>query len=260
VKLRLDFEASQRDGESASQRDERLAKTKAALTTLVQVFEASLRMLSPFMPFLTEEIWHALYDGKTPAKSIALTAYPQAEESLIDEDARLEMRDLMLLITELRAVRKDLSVPESEVVPAYVLGVNMGNVKGLDEWGGRRTSDALVNRNGQIIEKLARVNPIRSVDSENRYGTLSTLYWRQGMFEIAVSYERTIDVVAETERLRRDIAKYEKGLAAAARQLGNEGFLAKAPAQVVEGLKKQAAETQALLDKAQAALAALPKA
>lgn len=86
------------------------------------------------------------------------------------------------------------------------------------------------------------------------------LGWSQagGPF-IAVVYERTIDIAAERERLIRDIAKYEKGLAAAERQLGNEGFLAKAPAQVVEGLKKQESETRLLLEKAQAALAALPQ-
>ena len=74
-----------------------------------------------------------------------------------------------------------------------------------------------------------------------------------------LSTRSTIDVPAERERLTKDIAKYEKGLAAAERQLGNEGFLAKAPAHVVEGLKKQEAETRLLLEKAQAALEALPK-
>jgi valyl-tRNA synthetase len=77
-------------------------------------------------------------------------------------------------------------------------------------------------------------------------------------FDLGIKYERTIDVPAERERLTKDIAKYEKGLASAERQLGNEGFLAKAPAQVVEGLKKQEAETRLLLEKARAALAALP--
>jgi len=65
-------------------------------------------------------------------------------------------------------------------------------------------------------------------------------------------------VAAERERLTRDIAKYEKGLAAAERQLGNDGFLKKAPPQVVEGLRKQEAETRALLKNAQDALGDLP--
>ena len=77
-------------------------------------------------------------------------------------------------------------------------------------------------------------------------------------FDVAVVYERVIDADAERDRLTKDIAKYEKGVAAAERQLGNEGFLAKAPAQIVEGLKKQEAETRLLLDKARAALANLP--
>ncbi len=76
---------------------------------------------------------------------------------------------------------------------------------------------------------------------------------------MAVVYERTIDVAAERDRLTRDIAKYEKGLAAAERQLGNEGFLSKAPAHVVEGLKKQEGETRLRLEKARASLDALPE-
>ena len=66
-------------------------------------------------------------------------------------------------------------------------------------------------------------------------------------------------MAAERERLAKDIAKYEKGLISAERQLGNEGFLAKAPAHVVEGLKKQEAETRLLLEKARAALDNLNK-
>jgi valyl-tRNA synthetase len=66
---------------------------------------------------------------------------------------------------------------------------------------------------------------------------------------VAVIYERTIDVAAERERLTKDSAKLEKNIVAADRQLNNSGFLAKAPSEVVEGLKKQRAENQRLLDK-----------
>ena len=77
---------------------------------------------------------------------------------------------------------------------------------------------------------------------------------------MAVVYERQIDVAAERERLTKDLAKYEKGLAAADRQLSNEAFVAKAPAHIIEGLRKQSAETRTLYDKARAALDALPPA
>ena len=240
VKLRLDFDASQHDGESASQRDARLAATRAALTTLVQVFEAALRMLSPFMPFLTEELWKAVYDGKTPAKSIALAAFPQATGEL-DKQSLEEMATLQNLIVEIRALRKEAGVEEKAAVPVEI-----------------RTSKALeaaVRQNAAIVEKMARVSEIRPV-AELSAGLSKH---STAEFDVAVIYEKKVDVAAETERLTRDIAKFEKGLQAAERQLGNEKFLEKAPAAVVEGLKKQEAETRLLLDKAKAALAALPK-
>ena len=228
VKLSLDF------NEGADK-----AKTAAALTTLVSVFEASLRLLSPFMPFLTEEIWHALYDGNPPAKSVALTSY-LAVDAPVDEAAVHEMEALQALIVEIRTLRKEIGVEEKAVTPCEI-----------------RTGDAFrasVQQNRAIVERLARVSEIRFVaqiaDGLAKHSTPA--------FDVAVVYERTIDVPAERDRLTRDIAKFEKGVAAAERQLGNEAFLAKAPANVVEGLKKQAAETRMLLDSARAALAALP--
>ncbi len=233
VKLRLNFAAGQQESESASQR--------AALMTLVQVFEAALRMLSPFMPFLTEEIWYALYDGKPPAKSIALTRYPQAAEAAIDQSPLDQMALVQNLVVEVRAARKEIGVEEKAVVPVQVRT--------------NETTQSVIAANHIIVERLARVSEVRFVeqipDGMSKHHTPA--------FDVAVAYERTVDVAAERERLTKDIAKYEKGLAAAERQLGNEGFLAKAPAHVVEGLKKQEAETRLLLEKAQAALAALPQ-
>ena len=92
-------------------------KTKAALTTLVSVFEAALRLLSPFMPFLTEEMWHAVYDGNPPAKSIALTRYPQASEISARGSAASGADGLLAeLIVEVRACAKKLAFEEKTVV------------------------------------------------------------------------------------------------------------------------------------------------
>ena len=229
VKLRLDF------SETAGK-----TQTKLALTTLLQVFEASLRLLSPFMPFLTEEIWHALYDGNPPAKSIALTRYPQAAETPADAEAMAQMALLQSLIVEVRALRKEIGVEEKAVTP---IELRIGAIL-----------QSAVEENKAMVERLAKVIEIRFVKGItaglSKHSTPS--------FDVAVVYERTVDVAAERERLSKDIAKHEKGLISAERQLGNEGFLAKAPAQVVEGLKKQEAETRLLLEKARAALAALP--
>jgi valyl-tRNA synthetase len=228
VKLRLDL------SETADK-----AQAKAALTTLVSVFEASLRLLSPFMPFITEELWHAVYDDNPPVKSIALTSYPPINS--IHLLAQIDMELLQSLIVEIRTLRKEIGVEEKAVTPIEL-----------------RIDPAvkhIVEQNRTIVERLARVGELRFVATISE----GLAKHHTPCFDVAVVYERTIDVPAERERLTRDIAKYEKGLAAAERQLGNESFLDKAPAHVVEGLKKQETETRALLEKARTALEALPK-
>ncbi|MGA2809370.1 MAG: valine--tRNA ligase [Terracidiphilus sp.] len=239
VKLRLDFPMDGQESESASQQASKSAARKAALTTLVSVFEAALRLLSPFMPFITEEVWHALYDGNPPARSIALTQYPTGNERL-DDSALIDMGVLQSLIAEIRALRKEIGVEEKASTPVEVR-IDAG-------------MQSVLKDNSAFVERLGRVSELRTVAQItaglSKHSTPS--------FDVAVIYERTIDVPAERERLTKDIARYEKGIAAAERQLGNEGFLAKAPAHVVEGLKKQESETRALLEKARAALDALP--
>jgi valyl-tRNA synthetase len=261
VKLRLVFDDHSKKNE-----------TRAALTTLVQVFEAALRLLSPFMPFLTEELWHAVYDGNPPAKSIALTRYPQTtQESKVDcrvGDAHSKMEAIQRLVAEVRALRKDIGIDEKLVVPIVLDLTHFANpeelslLKGeglmqqnfyasVDSAGLRQVFES----NQDIIRRLARVSDLNFSSTPligpNKRSSID--------FDLQIIYELTVDIPAERERLTKDIAKYEKNLISAERQLGNESFLAKAPAQVVEGLKKQEAETRLLLEKARAALEALPK-
>jgi valyl-tRNA synthetase len=245
VKLRLDFSIQERGGESARAEANKPEGWPADLATsisvnaLVSIFEAALRLLSPFMPFLTEELWHAVYDGKPPAKSIALTRFPQPARVGFDAVAVDSMALLQDLIVEVRALRKEIGVEEKAAVPI--------------ELRADATLKKVADENREIIERLARVSEVRFVDAI----TAGLSKHPTAGFDVAVVYERTIDVAAERERLTKDIAKYEKGLAAAERQLGNEGFLSKAPAHVVEGLKKQEGETRLLIEKARAALEAL---
>jgi valyl-tRNA synthetase len=230
AKLQLDF------SESADN-----VATRRSLHILVGVFEAALRLLSPFMPFLTEELWHAVYDGRPPLKSIGLSPFPQQRVAVSNGVAEGGMKTLQELIVEARAARKERGVEEKAVVPMVVYSDASGN--------------GIVTANVHVIQSLARTSPIEiaihPIQSPTKRSTAK--------FDLDIIYSATIDIPAEHERMTKDIAKYEKGLTSAERQLGNEGFLAKAPAHIVEGLKKQESETRALLEKARAALASLPK-
>ena len=188
---------------------------------MVGVFETSLRLLSPFMPFLTEEVWHAVYDGKPPAKSIALTRFPLSDGTVKDTSALEQMEMLQALIVEIRALRKDVGVDEKATVPIELrLNENLKSI---------------VTQNSAIVERLARVAEIRFVDQ------ISAGHARHAtsQFDEAVVYERKIDVAAECEKLSKEIAKQEKNVGNADRQLGNPAFTSKAPPHIVEGLKKQ---------------------
>ena len=138
VKVRLDF------NETTSS-----IGVRAALTTLLSTFEAALRLLSPFMPFITEELWHAVYDGDPPAKSIALSRYPQALDEALDDAVEDDMATLQQLIVTIRGLRKELDVPEREEVAVEIFGAGANPVSGSSEPGHHQQAGARVV--GQVL-------------------------------------------------------------------------------------------------------------
>ncbi len=246
VKLRLDFPQAGADGAASAVPSMQNPETAISLAGLVGVFEASLRLLSPFMPFITEEIWHALYEGNPPAKSIALTRFPQPSDFPADPPAEAAIATLQETIVTVRALRKELAVPEKEPAPILLHGDNR--------------ILALVDANRDMLARLARVRDVEFSADPLTGPASRSIHTPSGPLDLAVIFERELDIPAERERLSKELARLGKGLEAAGRQLGNQGFLAKAPASVVDGLKKQQVELQSSHDKAAAALAALPAA
>ena len=227
VKLRLDF------GETA----EKDAATRA-LITLLGVFETALRLLSPFMPFLTEEVWHAMYDGAAPLKSIALARYPRGNSSF-DADAETQMDILQELIITVRGLRKDRGVEEKETIELRVFLIDPAR--------------SVIENNQDVISRLARVSRIDFVSQPITGGQSRST----ASFDVDLIYEKHVDIPAERERLKKDLTKLEKEMDSKQSQLQNAAFLAKAPEKVVDGLKTRAAELDVLLTKTRAALDAL---
>ncbi|HZU42047.1 MAG TPA: class I tRNA ligase family protein, partial [Terriglobales bacterium] len=214
---------------------------RVACKNLVILFEGALRLLSPFMPFITEEIWQAIYDGRPETKSIALTPYPLPSAAQINTEAESEMAVLQDLIVSIRNLRAELKVdPPRLAVPVEI----------------HASPDVrkLIEQNRAAVERLATVEKINFVANSlaKLPGVRST-----SRFEVRVLYEKKIDVEAERQRLTKELERMEKEIGNAQRQLGNEQFLAKAPAKVVDGLRHRSQELATLIEKTRIALSEL---
>jgi valyl-tRNA synthetase len=207
IKPRLNFE----EGSDRS-------VAKIACANLINLFDASLRLLHPVMPFITEEIWQAMQEGKPALKSIALAPYPQADEQQVDLAAETDMAILQDLIVSIRNLRAELKVEPKVKVP-------------IEVFAHEPELRTIIEQNRGALERLANVETITFVA-----GSLAKLAGARSTarFDVHVVYERKIDLAAECERLKKELEKVEKGIGSGQRQLGNENFLAKAPQNVVE--------------------------
>ena len=225
----------------------RLASSEAeaariACNNLVHIFESALRLLHPFMPFITEEIWQSLFAGCAPVRSIALAEYPPAVAPVrkIDEffEGAAEMAILRDLIACVRNLRAELRVEQREkvVIEVFAHSPEIGS---------------MIEENTSAIERLAGVRDLSLVGSSLAHLSSSR---STSQFDVHVVYERKIDVASECERLRKELERIEKGIGNGQKQLDNPQFVAKAPQNVVEGLRKQQLELAVLKEKAESKL------
>jgi len=228
VKIRLNF------GDSADHN-----AVRNALAMLLRIFEAFLRLLSPLMPFLAEELWHALYEDKPPAPSIAGALYPEANSLLIGRQhelgTQLTMTRLQNLIVAVRAERKELGIGEKEKIAIAIRDADL---------------DFYYQSHFSMIQRLAGVSSI----SQKAEFPLGARFRSTPDFDVQVIYERAIDVAAEHERLKKELVRYEQERADKERQLGNEDFVSKAPLHLVEKTRNRSDELFILIEKTRKAL------
>jgi valyl-tRNA synthetase len=190
---------------------------RAAISTLIHVFEVALGLLHPIMPFITEEIWQQLPATKE-ASSLCIRKYPVAEDGIKDREAENEMSVVMDAVTGIRSIRGELNIS-----PSLELRVA---IKTMD------SNKEILTKNMAYLVKLAKVKDIeigKDVQSPKNAATSIKL-----SMEIFVPLQGLIDVNAEMERLNKEMNKTEKELITLKKKLANRDFISKAPEKVVE--------------------------
>ncbi|HCA05032.1 MAG TPA: valine--tRNA ligase [Ruminococcaceae bacterium] len=220
VKARL-----QSDGEDAQN----------ARQVLLYVLDRILRLLHPFMPYITEEIWQTIpHEGET----VMLCDYPAFNPELDFPEAAAEMRRIMDAIRAIRNRRSEMNVVPSRKAKVYIATKFPGTFE-----DGKA-----------FIMKLASASDVEVADSFDIEGAVTVV---TADAKIYIPLEELVDKDAELKRLNKELAQVQKRLAQSEGKLNNQGFTSKAPAAVIEKVKGQAAKEREQIALIEAAIAAL---
>ncbi|MCP5205093.1 MAG: valine--tRNA ligase [Pseudomonadales bacterium] len=209
------------------------AAQRGTRQTLISVLETTLRLLHPFMPFITEEIWQTVAPiaGKN-GPTIMLQPYPEGGDKDVDTVANADIEWVKGVVLGVRNIRGEMNIPPGKAVPILL--------RNGDERDRERLRD-----NTQFLRKLARLESADWLEAGDTAPVAATAL--VGELEILVPMAGLIDREAELARLSREIDKLEKDLARVQGKLGNPAFVAKAPAAVVaKEQEKMQAQQQAL--------------
>jgi valyl-tRNA synthetase len=219
--------------DAAAQNNKAIARTR-----IITVLEQALRMLHPFMPYLTEELWQKLpavsnwlnaEPYRSAGASIMLTAYPTGDDALIDERAETEMSLVIELISKVRNIRQEMNIKPSERVTVHVAAA-------------ADTQRIFAENEAQIL-KLARLSEIILAESlEVPRASAKTVL--TGGAEVAIPLEGLIDFDKERERLQNQLTKLDTELQRLNGQLSNQNFVERAPQEKVQELRDRKAEIE----------------
>ena len=225
------------------------AGDSSPLRVLAHVLERTLRLLHPFMPFITEEIWQNLLRrlpgvGKAPAESIMVSPYPESDESRVDEQAEEEMLTLITMIRAIRNARAQLRIPTSQLLEATV------NANGLEK---------VVEEESQVVRALARVQPLNILDiGGNRPPADQVMTLVVEPLVVMLPLAGVVDVSAERERLGKELADCSGNLVRVQGLLSNPQFSTKAPEEVVEREQERLRTLEEREERLRESLAQLP--
>jgi len=197
------------------------AEQRATRRTLIRTLETVLRLLHPIAPFVTAELWNtvAVVAGRKVADSIdtiAAAAYPQAQLDKVDPVADAWMERLKTVVAASRSLRSEMNLSPAERVPMLAIG------------------DAdFIDQAGPLLKALAKLSDVQRFDDEAAFAEASALAPVAVQAGVRLALKVTIDTEAERARLGKEISRLEGEITKAVAKLGNESFVARAPAAVV---------------------------
>ena len=208
--------------------------SEAAQRVLVYVMTGTLKLLHPFMPFITEEIWQALpHDGE----SIMVAPWPQADAALDFSADESDFEMIMQVIRAIRARRGEMNVPPSKKTRLFIMTAHK----------------AVFEQGRPFFARLAFASDVELGDSFDADGSVQVVTDAARVF---IPMDELVDPEKELARLGREKAACEKDIAALSSKLDNPGFVAKAPAQVVDGERAKLAKARERLAKIEESIAA----
>ena len=221
---------------------------------LAHVLERTLRLLHPFMPFITEEIWqnliHRLPNEGDLSESIMIAQYPESDEARIDHESESEMLTIILMIRAIRNARAQLHIPSGQRLEATV------DTNGLKE---------AVEEESPAICTLARVEPLHIVDGSGDRPPASeamTLvvdrHGSEAPLVVTLPLGGVVDLSAESTRLKKELEECDTGLERVRVLLSNSDFSSRAPEDVVEREQERLNSLQERRERLQEILAQLP--
>jgi len=206
---------------------------RKTLDATLAYFDSLLRLLHPFMPFITEELWQAL-DERADGESIMYAPMPAATS--VDETLLAEMARAKEIVTAVRGVRAQKNIAPKNTLELRIIG------------------NGAISLN-EVITKLANLSAI----TDNAVKDAASASFMVGTTEFNVPLADNIDVEAEIEKLNKDIKYYEGFLASVNKKLSNERFVSNAPEAVVAAERHKASDATAKLETLRATLATLSR-
>jgi valyl-tRNA synthetase len=217
------------------------AQQRGTRRSLIRVLETILRLAHPLVPFVTEELWQTVAPlaGRKDVDSLCLARYPEADLGRIDEKSEADVAELKSLIGACRNLRGEMNISPAQRMPLIASG-----------------NAAQLKKFAPYIAGLAKLSEVQVVDeiSGEELAPVAIVGEQRLMLKVE------IDIAAERERLSKEIARLEGEIVKAHAKLGNESFVARAPAAVVAQEKDRLANFSATVDKLKQQLAKLPAA